>query len=113
MTSIALSQTHFGEIHLCRNCKGNLSFRFNNIFQMMSAEEFQLLYRHIESVDINGFFESPPTDASPEEPRIYLSTTVGPLYFCFTQNELCHLQTMLQEAMNRLNTLEKAWTELN
>ena len=79
----------------------------------MSPEEFQQLFRHIESADVKGFFEASAAESQTEERRIYLSTTSGSLYFCFTQHELEQLRRMLDEAMNRLTTLEKAWTELN
>lgn len=110
---ITLAQTEHGEIHLCRGCKSNLSFRFNNIFQIMSPGEFRQLFLHIESVDVDGFFGLPMTDSCGEVRRLYLGTTVEPLYFCFTRNELENLRTILHTAMARLNTLEKAWTELN
>ncbi|GAB3917863.1 DUF6686 family protein [Larkinella terrae] len=110
---ITLAQTEFGEVHLCRGCKANLSFRFNNIFQIMSPGEFRQLFRHVESVDVDGFFGQPITESSGEIRRLYLGTTVEPLYFCFTKPELENLRGILNDAMSRLNTLEKAWTELN
>ncbi|WP_421829754.1 DUF6686 family protein [Larkinella sp.] len=110
---ITLAQTEHGEIHLCRGCKANLSFRFNNIFQIMSPGEFQQLFRHVESIDIDGFFARHPTDCAGEIRRLYLGTTVEPLYFCFTRTELEQLKGILHNAMARMNTLEKAWTELN
>ncbi|GAB3252660.1 hypothetical protein GCM10027347_11900 [Larkinella harenae] len=109
---ITLAQNEHGEIHLCRGCKANLSFRFNNIFQIMSPGEFRQLFLHVESIDMDGFFGIPL--AEPSAPRrLYLGTTVEPLYFCFTQPELQQLRIILHDAMARLNTLEKAWTELN
>jgi hypothetical protein len=110
---ITLSETEHGEIHLCRGCKANLSFRFNNIFQIMSPGEFRQLFTHVESIDIDGFFSQPVSDSRSEIRRLYLGTTVEPLYFCFTKMELENLRAILLDAMTRLNTLEKAWTELN
>ncbi|MGA0559486.1 DUF6686 family protein [Larkinella sp. VNQ87] len=110
---ITLAQADYGEIHLCRGCHANLSFRFNNIFQVMMPEEFRRLVRHVESVDADGFFGLPQTASCGENRRIYLGTTIEPLYFCFTRPELDDLRRLLQEAYERLKTLEKAWTELN
>ncbi|MFD1144189.1 DUF6686 family protein [Larkinella insperata] len=110
---ITLTQNEHGEIHLCRGCKANLSFRFNNIFQIMSPAEFRQLFLHVESIDIDGFFGLPMTDSCGEARRLYLGTTVEPLYFCFTRPELENLRGLLHAAMARLSTLEKAWTELN
>lgn len=53
-----------------------------------------------------------PTSAG-EIRRLYFGTTVEPLYFCFTRIELEQLKGLLHNAMTRMNTLEKAWTELN
>ncbi|GAB3908011.1 hypothetical protein GCM10028803_42820 [Larkinella knui] len=110
---IPLAQTDSGEIHLCRGCKATLSFRFNNIFQVMSPGEFRQLVRHVESIDSDEFFGQPVPDSVGEIRRLYLGTTVEPLYFCFTKKELEGLRSLLRDAMSRLNTLEKAWTELN
>ncbi|GAB3319256.1 hypothetical protein GCM10027299_11630 [Larkinella ripae] len=110
---ITLAQNEHGEIHLCRGCKANLSFRFNNIFQIMSPGEFRQLFLHVESVDADGFFGLPLPESGGEPRRLYLGTTVEPLYFCFTRTELENLRGILHNAMARLNTLEKAWTELN
>ncbi|RAK03258.1 hypothetical protein LX87_01380 [Larkinella arboricola] len=110
---ITLTQNEHGEIYLCRGCKANLSFRFHNIFQIMSPDEFRQLFLHVESIDIDGFFSLPMPDSSGEPRRLYLGTTVEPLYFCFTRPELETLRSMLHTAMTRLNTLEKAWTDLN
>lgn len=79
----------------------------------MSPGEFRQLFLHVESVDVDGFFGQPVPDSGMEIRRLYLGTTVEPLYFCFTKQELENLRGILYDAMTRLNTLEKAWTELN